>query len=94
VRDGDVWTVTLGNRFRQNDTNQYGLSATYRLTRELSLLSDITFDAYEHRLSNMEAGLHQQSRSGWGFFYGITRREGDERNSSNPFTSALPRLSS
>jgi LPS-assembly protein len=86
VRDGDQWSMTLSSHFLESDTKQYGVRATYRLTDAWSVLAETTYDGYRHGWSYICAGLAQRLRSGWEAFYGLTRSEGDDRDSSTRLT--------
>ena len=82
VRDGQAWSVRVGNDFLEHQLRDYALDATLRLDETRELLARLRYDAALGRFTEQSYGLTQTVGNLWLLRWVVTLYDGPRREGS------------
>jgi LPS-assembly protein len=85
LRDGDVWSVYVGNHFLRRNIHEYITEGRYRFTEAWQTYARLHFDARKHRFIEQSYGVVQNLDNLWTIRYGISVYNGQRRESKFGF---------
>jgi LPS-assembly protein len=86
VRDGNVWSLYLGNHFLRRNIHEYVTEGRYRLNEVYQTSARLHFDARKDRFIEQSYGVIQNLDNLWTIRYGISVFDGQRRESKFGFT--------
>jgi LPS-assembly protein len=86
LRDGEAWSLYLGNHFLRRNIHEYVTEGRYRLNEAYQLSARLHFDARKDRFIEQSYGLIQNLDNLWTIRYGISVFDGQRRESKFGFT--------
>ncbi len=85
LRDGNAWSLYLGNHFLRRNLHEYVSEGQYRLNEVWQTYARLHFDARKNRFIERSFGLHQNINNLWSIRYGISLYNGQRRESKFGF---------
>ena len=85
IRDGDFWSVRIGNNFLQRELQDYTVDGRLRLTERFEALTRLHYDARRRRFNEQAYGITQNLSNTWLISYMVSLYSGRRRESSFGF---------
>jgi LPS-assembly protein len=86
LRDGDAWSLYVGNHFLRRNIHEYVTEGRYRLNEAYQVYARLHFDARKDRFIEQSFGLVQNLDNLWTIRYGVSVFDGQRRESKFGFT--------
>jgi LPS-assembly protein len=85
IRDGDVWSLRLGNNFLRRQIQDFTLDGRLRLTERFEALTRLHYDSRRRRFNEQAYGITQNLGNTWLISYTVSLYSGRRRESSFGF---------
>ena len=85
IRDGDVWSLRLGNNFLQRQIQDFSLDGRLRITERFQALTRLHYDARQKRFNEQAYGITQNLGNTWLVSYLVSLYSGRRRESNFGF---------
>jgi LPS-assembly protein len=85
LRDGEVWSLYLGNHFLRRNIHEYVTEGRYRFNEAWGTYARLHFDARKDRFIEQSYGITQNLDNLWSIRYGISVYNGQRRESKFGF---------
>jgi LPS-assembly protein len=85
LRDGEVWSLYLGNHFLRRNIHEYVTEGRYRFNEAWGTYARLHFDARKDRFIEQSYGVIQNLDNLWSIRYGISVYNGQRRESKFGF---------